>query len=256
DNANFVDGNANGFINGPVRDASGNVIVNDRLLTITSRDLNVLMERRVAKEIYNCLTAYAARPQNKRRYPCAAPESAITHPYTDVVAPRFGRIPDGPLAQPLLGIVPIAGVLAPVLQTLCVAAPLLCMSTTWPDSTLGCNLNSGTWWENWKDQVFFAVSPQHSPSINYITVLGVPVLDVGGVAAAGSCPACLAVSPPSATYDKQVVVMVAGKRLAGQAARPSTVIGNYLEGENAGMTADVYTKQSSSTTFNDTVLYK
>src|SRR5262249_54990152 len=27
DNANFVDGNANGFINGPVRDASGNVIV-------------------------------------------------------------------------------------------------------------------------------------------------------------------------------------------------------------------------------------
>ena len=255
DNATFVDSLTNGFINGPVFDAGGNIIVNDRLLTITSQELIPLLERRVAGEVINCLTQYAAMPQNKGRYPWAAPESDLTEPYIDTVGTRFGRIPDGPMDQTLLGLIPIAGILAPVLQGLCNLAPLLCMSSNWPASASGCNFSTGTWWRNWKDQVFFAVSPQHSPEINYITILGVPVLAVGGVSPAGGCPACLQVNPPSASFDKQVVVMVAGKRLSTQ-IRPSTAASGYLELQNADANADQFTKQSSGATFNDLVVYK
>ena len=75
DNADFIDGigAANGFIRGVIRDAGGNAIVNDRLIVITYQDLMPALQSRVAKEVLNCLAAYAANPQNNGRYPWAAP---------------------------------------------------------------------------------------------------------------------------------------------------------------------------------------
>jgi hypothetical protein len=257
DNANFLESNTNGFINGPVFDANRNPIVNDRLITITAQELIPLLERRVAGETLKCLTSYAAMPQNNGRYPWAAPESDLTEPYTETVGTTFGRIPDGPMNQTLLGVIPIAGLLAPLLQTACGLVPLLCMSSSWPVSASGCNFGTGTWWRNWKEQVFFAASALHSPSINYIEVVPnlVYVINPLGVPGAGTCPACLQVNPPSASFDKQVVVMVAGKRLSTQ-VRPSAAASGYLELQNADATANQYTKQPSAANFNDVVVYK
>jgi hypothetical protein len=69
------------------------------------------------------------------------------------------------------------------------------------------------------------------------------------------------VDPPSPAADKKIVVMVAGKRLAAVAGgqlRNSNPTrqnpANFLEGGND--TPPAFTKQPSSTTFNDTVMYK
>lgn len=52
DNANFVDGSAtNGFIQGPIKDASGKIISNDQMVFITYEDLMPLIERRIAGEV-------------------------------------------------------------------------------------------------------------------------------------------------------------------------------------------------------------
>lgn len=52
DNQDFVNGSGiNGFIQGEIKDAQGNSILNDRLITITYEDLMPLLERRVANEV-------------------------------------------------------------------------------------------------------------------------------------------------------------------------------------------------------------
>jgi type II secretory pathway pseudopilin PulG len=56
DNQNFVDANANGFISGPIRDAAGNVLVNDQILGVTRGDITEVMEKRVLAEVRNALT--------------------------------------------------------------------------------------------------------------------------------------------------------------------------------------------------------
>ncbi|MEO8417670.1 MAG: hypothetical protein ABI475_02975, partial [Methylophilaceae bacterium] len=76
-----------------------------------------------------------------------------------------------------------------------------------PDSPMGgawsgaCNIPVGGtgWWLSWKEQVFFTVADEYKPT-----------------GAATVCGACLAVNPPSASGDKKIVVIVAGKALTGQ----------------------------------------
>jgi len=218
DNADFSDSNnTNGFINGVIRDAGGNVIVNDRLLTITYQDLIPLLERRVAAETLNCLTTYASTSPNVGRYPWAAPDITT---YNDSTNTLFGRMPDS-LSQTVA------------------SAPI--MPNFWP---LSCSRTQGSWWTNWKEHVFYGVADAYKP----------------GASAPAGCPTCLSVNPPSATPDKQVVVIVSGKRLAGisggqprDAANKQTAA-NYLEGGNDLHPA--FTRQSSSASFNDTVVYK
>jgi len=213
DNADFSDGsNTNGFINGIVRDAAKNVIVNDRLLTITYNDLMPLLERRVAAETLNCLKIYAD-PPGVGRYPWAT--SDITT-YSDSANTLFGRMPDS-------------------LSQTTASAPA--MPSLWP---LSCSREQGSWWTNWKEHMFYGVADAYKPGV------GSP-----------SCPTCLSVNPPSAAADKQVVVIVSGKRLAGQLRATSVQkqdLTNYLEPGN--LVHPAFTKQPSNATFNDTVLYK
>ena len=149
DNKDFMDGsNINGFINGPVYDANGNVIVNDRVLAITYSDLMPILERRVTKEVFNCLTTYAA--QNGSRYPWAADmSSSASGDYSDTMSTRFGRIPYPPLNQTVFGLI------GPPLTSAICTLPLVCMQTTWPSS---CTITMGTWWENWKAGIGVSVS--------------------------------------------------------------------------------------------------
>lgn len=255
DNLDFVDGDAsNGFINGEVRDASGNVIVNDRIMTITYEDLMPMLQRRVAAEVLKCLNDYAAIAQNEDRFPWAAPVTTVTPPYADAYSTRFGRVPDT-LFNTQHGLP--GGVATPPCGN-----PSLCMTNAWPAS---CGIVQGTWWNNWKDMVFYGVAEAFQPAD--------PVdLVSNGVPPSVGCGAaqCLKVDPPSTSYNKRVAVVVAGKRLYFSTDPPGPLggqfratsaqkanIDNYLEDTNRnGPTSIIYTQQPTSAIFNDFVLFR
>lgn len=229
DNAGFLDGNADGFIQGPIN-AAGTTVVNDRSSIITPGDLMPALEKRVAGEALACLAEYAAKPQNQGRYPWAAPLNPSAIPgYLDVTGSRFGRIPDTAVGG-FDNTVASSGALHP-------------MDSSW---TGNCNIISGSWWPNWKEIVFFAVADAYKP-VN----LDVPPVPAPGCGVTG---ACLAVNPPSASANKQVVVLVGGRRFAAQARATNSdkgTISNYLENQNATPLDDVFERSSPGPSFND-----
>lgn len=96
--------NANGpFIVGPAKDAQGNMIVNDRIITISVRELISAVEKRVLKEAQNKLADYATA--NNGKYPnpskfndqlCATPITNITSNNNSCTGDPnvcFGRLP-------------------------------------------------------------------------------------------------------------------------------------------------------------------
>jgi hypothetical protein len=230
DNANFVDSTGNGFINGPILDANNNIVVNDRVLTITYENLMPLMERRVAREVFNCLTSYAAN--NNGHYPWAADvlASALTLNYSDVTNLRYGRIPNN-----------FANTVA--------SSGIPPMMNGW---TAGCNITIGSWWINWEDLVFFAEADAFKPAPGMP-----PPCGIGN---------CLTVN---GTPNKQIVVVVAGRSLGGQLRGTVAQKGNpsnYLEGDDdwtAGPpnTADGFIQrrpaiqQPATATSNDYLLF-
>jgi hypothetical protein len=264
DNANFADGTTNGFVNGIARDTNNNVVVNDRLMVITYEDLMPQIEKRVVGEVSKCLVAYAN--VNFGRYPWAASVADVTTPFSDGLNTFFGRIPDRPLLQTRLGIVPTTppSTVGNALEAACTATPNLCMKSFWPP--IGCNLpldpTQDSWWNNWKLLVFYGVADAYKPQIVYTQPTLATVI-LGSIALPSGCPSCLTVSPPSSAGDKQFVVIASGKRLPGVTGteQPRSSIAarqdptNYLELENNNSDT-VFTKQPKSVTFNDSVLYK
>lgn len=95
------------------------------------------------------------------------------------------------------------------------------------------------WWVNWKDHLFYALSPEYAPANQ-------PTLP---------CSNCVTVNG-GGSYA--AVVMFADSRLSGQVRASSTtdaqrgVIANYLEGGNADGNAD-YQSGTASAVFNDTL---
>ena len=232
DNADFVEvpPSTNGFISGTVRDASGNVIVNDRLVTITYQDLMPLLEMRVAMETLACLRMYATQGTNPGRYPWANPVSSRVTPATtssinDQTNTLFGRLPGTP-TFPL-------GYLANTVATNAT------MPTAWPP---GCTMPQGTWWNNWRDHVFYAVADAYKPG--------------AGAPAGCAVGSCLTVNPPSTAASKEVAVLVAGNRLSASQPRSTDTDkqnpANYLE---KNYTWPNFTKQPRSATINDTVVF-
>lgn len=268
DNADFTDGsNANGFINGVIRDAGGNAIVNDRLIVITYQDLMPVVQRRVAREVLNCLSTYASDPQNNGRYPWAAPIADTTPPYTDQINTRFGRVPDTDTASSTYLLATFRGVVGAVSTAVCtdilIPSPL-CMARDWPAS---CGIKQGTWWTNWKEMVFYGLAQPYQPADPISGLLGVPA--PGGCG--GACPGpncCLLVDPPTPVANKRVVVVVAGKRLSAADyptgnGQPRTTVPNkqdatnYLEGTNDNTaTSYTYEQQPISNSFSDFLQYQ
>lgn len=97
DNADFHDrsdqrmGNGNGFIQGPIVDSQGRIVVNDRLATITHGDVMPRVMKRVALEVAQCLAFYSSRPENGGRLP-----SPTTACFPGAASVAFGRVPDTP----------------------------------------------------------------------------------------------------------------------------------------------------------------
>ena len=219
DNADFSDAaRDNGLIAGPVRDAQGNVVVNDLMIPITYQDLMPLLEQRIAGEALKCLHDYAAAGTG--RYPWAAPVSSdYIASLSDRAGERWGRIPQALNAT---------------------KDSNTAMSTTWPsDCPASMDTSKKAWWANWKDQVFFAVAPGFAPDS----------------ASPGCAAGCLSVDPPSAAADKRVVVAVAGRALAGQIRAVGAQPTNYLEPPNsAGGTR--FERRPATATFNDLVVFE
>ncbi len=92
------------------------------------------------------------------------------------------------------------------------------------------------WWLNWKEQVFFSIAEEYKPT---------------GTATA--CGSCLTVNPPSASVDKKIVVIVAGKAIIGQNRAANTTLNSYLEAPNNG--GIIFSQQHSTPAFNDVVVY-
>lgn len=203
DNFDFLDSAANGFFTGPVVDAYGNVIVNDRIVAITPQDMMVVLERRVAQEVASCLNQYATA--NGQKYPWAADmlESGLNNKYHDYEAPaarRYGRVPDEPFTRTQTD----DGSMIPA----------------W---AAGCTLALGAWWTNWKGLVLYALAEPFQP---------------GGLIACGV--SCFTVNRPFAAPapDVRFVVVVAGTALPPQdrTAPPGTIDtnpANFVEFENA-----------------------
>jgi hypothetical protein len=107
------------------------------------------------------------------------------------------------------------------------------------------------WYDNWKDQLFYAVASTFQPG----TLLG----DIG------NCPTCLRIN---GSGDYAAVIIFAGDKLtnaAGQLTQPRNTasdrgtIGNYLDGliNPGSITANTgggnYQAAAASSTFNDIV---
>lgn len=239
DNANFVDGSSsNGFINGPIYDANGLAFVNDQILAVTQDSIMQAIEKRVAAEVKMCLTEYAKKAQNVGRYPWASRVRPTSAPsYDDRTGYLFGRVPDTTFDTTLVD-------------------SWWTMDTSW---TGNCNIISGSgWWRNWKELVFYGLADAYKP-VAFPSTPAANACDTAG--------ACLSVNPPSATGNKQIVVIVAGRALPGQSRIYNNdvdrgTLSNYLESPNPtpvypgyAPNPTAFSQGARSATFNDTVVF-
>jgi len=264
----FVGSGTNGFIMGDIFDASGNLIVNDRVIVITYQDLMPLLERRVAKEAYNCMVSYAAASNG--RYPWAASVTAsASGDYASKQNERFGRIPDS-FAETLVGVLSWPDA---VVDLICPVTPAMCMSNSWPapSASPACYIATGSWWLNWKEHVFYGVAQSYRPAATVVVLPPAVTVPAPTACDAALNYDCLVVTPPSSSDNKRFVVVVAGRALqtpmdpgggpGGPAQQRGSAylsnVANYLEHENGNNigTSNVYSQQATSTTFNDVLLF-
>lgn len=231
DNADFIDRNdaagrarnRNGFIEGPVLLAGGEIAVNDRLLAVTWRDVMPAVMRRVALEVLHCLRYYAARPENAGRYPWPAPAcgegssfgnaadgagrfigSVADTPFTRSVDSSGGRMLERwwraePRAPENLAELPTSGDACRIAIAPDDAGP---SRQAMPGSPSGEGRTAGfagnAWWSAWQPYVSYALARGFAPDAP-----GTP--DCAG----GACLAIDTASGAPLARDKQVAVVVA-----------------------------------------------
>lgn len=236
DNAGFVDGSpSNGFIQGRILDRAGHTISNDQLLVITPDQIIPLLEKRVAAEVKNCLTEYAAMPRNQGAppnrgyYPWATARTVGTSVvYRDADRLEFGHVPDTLFEQTCID---TGG-------SQCDSwAQVGGMDNSWGTT---CTLGNSNWWVNWKERVFYGFAHDLRPH------------DLSHDHACGINTSCLVVSPATAA-DKPFIVIVARKKIGSQ-ARPNNNLANYLEGNNSDGTSP-FEQSPESAIFNDWVVF-
>lgn len=240
DNADFVDrndaagraGNVNGFIQGPVAIAGGDVVVNDRLLAVTWRDVMPAVMRRVAVEVLHCLRAYATRPENGGRYPWPAPACASFGAAPDTSGALLGGIADTPFARTSAASggamldrwwrgFPRAPEHLSELPTDADACRIAIAPTDAdpprtapPGSPVDEGRSAGNagnaWWSAWQPYVSYALAPAFAPGAS-----------AAPDCAAGPCLAVDAAGGQAIARDKQVAVIVAASCASAPACDPA-----------------------------------
>jgi len=109
------------------------------------------------------------------------------------------------------------------------------------DSYCAYSADQQVWYDNWKDQLFYAVASSFKPSAWPTST---------------SCGTCLTINGGSSSYA--AVVIFAGEKLSGQSrntANDKVSIANYLEGSNtvSNTGSSNYQAAAASATFNDIV---
>jgi type II secretory pathway pseudopilin PulG len=200
--ANYLEGsNAAGSPPGPPNNFNFTALqpggtFNDRLLAITSDTLFPEVERRVAREARKCLDAFSQQLGANNRYPWAAPLTDFVN-FADAPNTHSGRIA----------------------KTLSNTQTSLNPAVTWvnpiPPLSQPC-FGVATWWDNWRELLFYHVSQAYEPSTG----------------PTGTCPVdCLTVNGVGSV---KVVVIVAGHAFTAspdQSTRTvnKTIAINYLE---------------------------
>ena len=228
DNANFVDRNdvlgrplnTDGFIQGPVANATGDIIVNDRLAVVTYYDIMQAMMQRVASEAYRCLLDY--RNLNNGRYPYPAPACrsgySTTNQWSDRGPILFGRIPTEPLNDTQSD---GGGTMSDLWTGSCTL-----IDSVTPDHS--------PWFIDWRNHVFYAIALARIPAPT----------------APGACPTtsdCLNLTDTAGNqqHGKEFAVIVAGPplnsvapvqtRSGGGTSSSSRDPRNYLERSNVNL---------------------
>ena len=228
DNANFVSGSpTNGFIAGPIR-VNGEVVVNDRVLTISRNEVLSGMNQAVANQVAASLNAFLVSTNQYLPSPASVSNAACLNTGAlgtscpGVLGLRFGRIP-ATLASP---------------------------PTYWPNATSALVFfdQPRSWFHRngWREHVFYALAPA---CINDSPNCSAP----GGLLTVNN--------PPGASIgNRQAVVIVGGATLPLQArisGADRANLNNYLEEQNVLPPDDVFAKRVPVTVpvtpFNDAV---
>lgn len=218
DNQAFNDGSANGFIMGPVKNGVGATILNDRVLAVTSDEMNSAMETRVLAEVRESLASYYSGP-GASSYPRPAYfNDTLCFGNANILAPdcgegtlmTYGRIPANP-------------------------------ATPWGATSILRGTSSNNWFQlnAWREVIYYAVS-------------GNCVTGTAACAGGGDLTLNNALVAPSNT--KEVVLVAAGKALGVQVRvtiADKSDEDNYLENENLFPLDDVYTRTMPLTTNNN-----
>lgn len=222
DNAGFRDrntapraANVDGFIEGPIRSSSGEIMVNDRLLAITVEELQAVTMRRVADEVVRCLLQVARATGGRVPFPapvCRSGQGEAPEDWREEAGFRFGRVPEPPFVASQAALASFPG--------------------RWPSGgDEACMLDGAgeaSWWRTWRNNVFLAVSQRALPTgaggpcVGVADATCLPVLDEGRVGPVERVSFAVIVSgPPLAGQDRSLP----GRRFAA----------GYLEGPHVSL---------------------
>lgn len=224
DNSNFVDGTStslNGFVMGPVKDATGNMILNDRLIVITRDEMAAAMESYVLSQVRDALLTYY---NANFYYPytssfsdttCLPANGNITVGCNSVSTSYSGRIPAYNLNQ----IIP---------------------TSTWSATSILRGTRAGNWFQqnSWRELIYYAIAPD---------------CEIGTINCSGTSQRLTLNNALLAPVNaKNVVVISAGKVIAAQSRVSKTSEINYFEGENVSPLDYIYSRSLTiNNSFND-----
>lgn len=221
DNQNFINSGANGFIKGHIKDANGEVILNDQLISVTQEEIITPVEQRVIAAVSNALLDYYCAPDvaDYATKNCSGVAGSQFYPRPALFADTtcFGTGNTGACASDALinhGRLPV---------TLATGA--------WSATSILRGTAANNWFQSngWREQIHYAVDAQ--------------CVD-GTVNCGGGVGVTLTLN--FAPNPLSRVIVTASGRMQGAQLRNNNANKamelNYLEDENALPLDDVYTR--------------
>ncbi len=232
DNQNFINSDTNGFIKGPIKDANGDVILNDQLISVTQEEVITSVEQRVIAAVSNALLDYYCAPDvaDYATKNCSGVAGNQFYPRPALFADTtcFGTGDAGACASDALanhGRLPV---------TLATGA--------WGATSILRGTAANNWFQSngWREQIHYAVDTQ--------------CVD-GTVACGGGVGLTLTLNFALTNPVSRVIVTAAGRMQGAQMRNNNAnkaIEINYLEDENIAPPDDVFTRSvAAGIVFND-----
>lgn len=219
DNSNFTEGSGtDGFILGPIKDANGNVVLNDRLIVITRDEMAAAMESYVLTQVRDAFLTY----YNTNFY---YPYPAVFSDTTCIVTTSV-NITAGCNSQNLNyeGRIPVFN--------------LNQSGSTWTSTSILKGLRASNWFQQnlWRELIYYAIAP--SCEITTPNCAGTQKLTLNN-----------AILAPQ--NMKNMVIISAGKTISTQSRVTKSAALNYFEGENVTPLDFIYNRPSTVNSFTN-----